>query len=34
MLYSTNVNFLLFQIHLRKYDGTPFSASDNIPITE
>lgn len=24
----------LFQIHLRKYDGTPFSASDNIPISE
>jgi len=24
----------IFQIHLRKYDGTPFSASDNIPITE
>lgn len=27
--YSTS-----FQIHLRKYDGTPFSASDNIPVTE
>lgn len=23
-----------FQIHLRKFDGTPYSASDNIPVTE
>ncbi|KAF0757768.1 maspardin-like [Aphis craccivora] len=30
---SDEVNLHL-QIHLRKYDGTPFSASDNIPITE